>query len=516
MNYLIMAATNKVKVIRPQDGYQMNFLASPADIVIGGGAAGVGKTYSLLLEALRHKDVKGFGSVIFRRTSPQIKAEGALWDTSVSIFPMAGGIPRESTLEWQFGETSKLKFSHLEYEKNIFDWQGAQIPMIGFDELTHFSKKMFFYLLTRNRSVCGVKPYVRATCNPDPDSWVAEFIQWWIDQETGFPIPEREGKIRYLIVDGDSYIWGDTQEEVIEKGWYMLQPVVERSGISPHEFIKSVTFISGSIYDNKELLTVNPAYLGNLLAQDKETQAALLNGNWKIVLSDNDIYDYYAFKGCFDNTYEVDREGKYITSDIAMKGSNKFAVGYWEGNCLEDLLIMDKSKGDQVIDGIKGLAKKHRVENRNITFDNDGVGQFVDGFIPGAVEFNNGAKPLPSPENPAKDKKGNPIPENYQNLKTQMYYHSGGKVDRGEMKISERVANMMYDDKMTVRQRFMQERKAIKRDKVDSDGKLRIIPKEQMKVILNNDSPDLMDMFMMRSLFDYKKRVKQSLKGKFF
>src|ERR1700744_6156383 len=118
-----------IKVIKPQPGYQMKALSSSADIVIGGGAAGVGKTFTLLLEPLRHKDVKGFGTVIFRRTSPQIKAEGALWDTSMSIYSnISGANPKESTYEWFFGETSKLKFSHLEYEKNKYDWQGSQIP----------------------------------------------------------------------------------------------------------------------------------------------------------------------------------------------------------------------------------------------------------------------------------------------------------------------------------------------------------------------------------------------------
>ena len=173
----------KIKKIRPQEGYQMDFASSSADIVIGGGAAGVGKTFSLLLEPIRHKDVEGFGSVIFRRTNPQIRNEGGLWDTSESLYHSLGAKPRQTNLEWDFGK-SKLKFSHLEHEKNIYDWQGSQIPLIGFDELTHFTKKMFFYLLTRNRSVCGVNPYVRATCNPDPDSWVADFISWWIDQET--------------------------------------------------------------------------------------------------------------------------------------------------------------------------------------------------------------------------------------------------------------------------------------------------------------------------------------------
>jgi len=496
-------AESNIKYIKPQDGYQLEFAASPADICIGGGAAGVGKTFSLLLEPLRHKDVDGFGSVIFRRTSPQIKNEGGLWDTSMKLYTLAGALPRQSTLEWQFGK-SKLKFSHLEYEKNIYDWQGSQIPFIGFDELTHFSKKMFFYLLTRNRSVCGVNPYVRATCNPDPDSWVAEFISWWIDQETGYAIPERKGVLRYLIVDGENYIWANTKEEVIKAGWHIIGDVVEKSGIDANEFVKSVTFIGGSIYDNKELLRENPAYLGNLLAQDKATQSALLHSNWKVVLSDNDVYDYHAFIGMFNNVKGVKNGTKYVTADIAMKGSNKLIIGGWDDMELIDIDIIDKSNGKQVISAIENMAKSIGCQNINITFDNDGVGSFVDGFIEGAIEFNNGGAPYPNPEKPLKDRKGNILPENYPNLKTQCYYRSGANVEAGNYKISEHVANKMYDDKMTVRQRFIHERKAIKRDKTDMDGKLKIIGKDAMKASLNGESPDIMDMFMMREIFNLK------------
>lgn len=498
----------ETKIIRPQEGYQIKTLSSNADIVIGGGAAGVGKTFSLLLEPLRHKDVKGFGTVCFRRTSPQITSEGALWDTSEQIYSMVRGAnPRRSTLEWEFidnegKKTSKLKFSHLEYEKNIYDWQGSQIPLLEFDELTHFTKKMFFYLLSRNRSVCGVKPYVRATCNPDPDSWVADFIEWWIDQDTGYPIPEREGILRYMVVDGDNYIWGDSKQEVIDKAWYFLKEQVEKSGIKPEHFVKSVTFISGSIYDNKELLSIDPAYLGNLMAQDTETQSILLKGNWKVVINDDDIIDYYAFKGAFDNKYEVKTGKCYITADIAMKGSNKYIPMVWDGMEIIDMAVIDKSNGKQVVDTIETFQKQYKVENRFTVFDNDGVGSFIDGFIPGAIEFNNGSRPYPDPKNPMRDKKGNPIPANYEHLKAQCYYEIGSDINNGKVKISEKVANMMYDNKMTVRQRFMMERKAIKRDGMDMDGKLKLIKKDKMKTMLAGDSPDLMDAMMMRKIFD--------------
>jgi hypothetical protein len=60
---------------------------------------------------------------------------------------------------------------------------------------------------------------------------------------------------------------------------------------------------------------------------------------------------------------------------------------------------------------------------------------------------------------------------------------------------------------MTIRQRFMYERKAIKRVRADHDGKLRIIGKDEMKIKLNGDSPDLMDMLMMREIFELKPKT---------
>ncbi len=487
-------------IIKPQPGYQEIALSSSADIVIGGAAAYVGKTFALLLDPLRHSRVKDFGGVIFRRTSVQIRNEGGLWDTSMKLYPHCKAQPRESSLDWQFPSGVKLSFRHLEYEKNKFDWQGAQIPFLAFDELTHFTETMFFYLLSRNRSSCGIKPYVRATCNPDPESWVFKLIEWWIDTETGFPILERRGIIRYFIKYGENYIWGNSYDEVYEKSKHILDPLITQSGLKHEDFIKSITFVSGSIFDNKEGLKNDPSYPGNLLSQDEDTRKQLLEGCWKPSTSPNDVYDYEAFQGLFDNVKEVDKKGKYITADIAMKGSNKLVVGYWEGKELMDIEVMSRSDGKQVIDLISAVCEFYGVENRYVCYDSDGVGSYVDGFIRGAIPFNGG---IPAIE--IKDPiSGKLIKENYFNLKTQCYYRSGEKVSKGEYKINPKCWQKMYDDKMTVRQRFTHERKAIKRDKIDMDGKLKIIPKEEMKVKLNGESPDLLDMFMMREMFDLK------------
>ncbi|MGB3452940.1 MAG: terminase family protein [Moheibacter sp.] len=500
-----MNGTGTIEEIRPQSGYQLKALSSSADILIGGGAAGVGKTFSLLLEPIRHIANPKFGSVIFRRTSPQIRTEGGLWDASQKLYRrIPNAKPKETILEWKFPSGAKVKFSHMEHENNKFDWQGSEIPMIGFDELTHFSKSMFLYMLSRNRSTCGVKPYIRATCNPDPDSWVAGFIEWWIDQDVhspnyGYPIPERQGVLRYVCVENDNFVWGDTIDEVYQRCKEFIDEQVELSkGLAQvKDFIKSVTFVGGSIYENVELLKIDSGYLGNLNMLPQDEKNRLLGGNWKQVQSDNDIYDYKRFLDIFTNSYvKEDPNRRYITTDIALKGSNKFIVYVWFGNVMKDFYVMDKSKGNEVIDTIKKAAFTWGVSYSNILFDNDGVGQFVDGFIPGAREFNNGSSPLPNNETGEK--------ENYANLKSQCFFHSGDAVNRGEYYIPPEVANKRYDDRFTLKERMIYERKAIKRAKPDSDGKLSVIKKEEMKNYLDGDSPDTQDAFMMRKWFDFK------------
>jgi predicted phage terminase large subunit-like protein len=279
--------------LRPQPGPQEMFLSTSADIAIYGGAAGGGKSYGLLLEGSRHTDIPDFGAVMFRRTSPMITNEGGLWDESNKIYPLLQSKQKETDHSWTFPSGSVVSFSHLQHEKNVLDWQGAQICLICFDELTHFTEKQFFYMLSRNRSTCGVKPYVRATTNPDADSWVAEFISWWIDQETGLPIMERAGKLRYFIRVNDQIKWADDPED-LENDFqviYKALPEDIRETTKREDFIKSVTFIPSNVYDNKKLLATNPQYLANLLALPLVERERLLGGNWKIKATAGKVFN---------------------------------------------------------------------------------------------------------------------------------------------------------------------------------------------------------------------------------
>lgn len=266
--------------VTPQDGPQYEFVSSPADIVIYGGAAGGGKTFGMLIDALRYKNVLGFGAVFFRQHHTQIFNEGGLWDESIKLYGrIKNATPQLGRSRWVFNDStgkavSKINFAHIERDMDLGKWHGSQICGIYFDELTHFTEKTFFYMLSRNRSTCNVVPYVRASCNPDADSWVANFIEWWIDQETGYPIKERSGVLRYMIRRDEQLHWADTPRELYEKfGLYTAEEQSE---------VKSVTFIASTVYDNQILLKNNPSYLANLKALPLVERERLLMGNWKI------------------------------------------------------------------------------------------------------------------------------------------------------------------------------------------------------------------------------------------
>lgn len=258
--------------IYPQAGPQEAFLSSKADIAIFGGSAGSGKSWALLLEALRHPpEVPHFDAVMFRRNTTDLRKPGGLWSETQKICPYAGGIPVNHRLEWKWPGAGTLKLAHLEYENTVLQWHGSQVPLLCFDELTTFTRYQFFYMLSRNRSTTGVRPYVRASCNADAGSWVADLIAWWINQDNGYPIAERSGVIRYFVRGADdALVWFDTRREAM------------RATGQPRDTIKSLTFIAAKLADNPALMRNDPAYLGNLMMLPAVERERLLNGNWKI------------------------------------------------------------------------------------------------------------------------------------------------------------------------------------------------------------------------------------------
>lgn len=507
------------RIIRPQDGYQTQVLISEADIAIGGGAAGAGKSFSLLLDAWKpiiHTNqrkgfpAKNYGALIFRKTYPEIMRQGGLWDESLSLFS-GHAMPVESKTLWRFPGNNRIGFAHLQHEKDILAYQGAQIPMIGFDELTHFSKKAFFYLLSRNRSTCGIKPFVRATCNPDPDSWVAEFIAWWIDQATGFPIPERAGKVRYFVRDDEAFIWGDSKDEVIKLAPHLFE-FAEEKGINPYDMIKSVTFIPGDIYQNKELLRKDPAYLANLMSQDEDTKLRLLQGNWKIRTDSSSLFDFYKIDDSFTNVIDTKRDKHYMIIDHARFGDDLIVIGTWQGWKLLRIDIMYEGDTNDIMKVVHQVRSIYRVPMSQTLIDQDGIG-VKD--VTGCRIFQGGATPH----------KVNRKQQYFKNRRTQCYYYAADKLNDNDILIN--VDNIWLHHEGRVRKinsinikgttheikkMIKEELRVYKRENVDLEQRKQITPKATVKALLGR-SPNFADMIAMRSEMDFipeKKGLKRN------
>ena len=252
----------------PKWAAQEAFLRSRADIVVFGGSAGGGKSAAILMEPLRHIDNPDFSAIIFRRTYGQITQLGGLWDQATKFYPALGGVARRGEMMWVFPSGARIKFAHLQHEDTVHTYMGSALCLIAIDEGTHLTPYQFWYLLSRNRSTCGVRPYVRLSCNPDADSWLAEFLKWWIDEDSGLPLPERAGVLRWFVRVNEALVWADTPEELVEA----------HPGLVP----KSATFVPSRVTDNVVLMQKDPGYLANLMALPPIERGRLLDGNWRV------------------------------------------------------------------------------------------------------------------------------------------------------------------------------------------------------------------------------------------
>lgn len=254
--------------VGPQSGPQFDFISSPASICIYGGSAGSGKTWGGLYDFLRNSKHPGFQGVAFRRIAEDITKPGALWDTAADLYPLFQGRGNKSELEWIFPSGAKLTMAGMKDEKDREKWQGTAVPYIYFDEGTQFLASQFWYMPSRNRSTTGIPGRMRMGCNPDPDSFVRELIDWWIGKD-GFPIMARAGIVRWFIRRGFNLEWADTKEDLIKRFGTDQEP-------------KSLTFIPSTIYHNRILMEKDPGYISNLKALNYVDRMQLLEGNWNV------------------------------------------------------------------------------------------------------------------------------------------------------------------------------------------------------------------------------------------
>lgn len=478
---------------------QTDMLASTADITIGGGSRGGGKSYVLLMNSLYDITNPNFRAIIFRKDLDDLSD---IIDTSHELYDEYGTYNRaKNDMTWNFNNGGWLTFTYhnMEYADFHDRYQGKQYPYIAIDEVTQMSYKKFKVLTMSNRNAYGIRNRIFGTCNPDPDSWVAKFIEWWIDQDTGLPIPERAGKVRYCTMTGDDVsqvVWGDSREEVFEKCkadiMAMWRPEFNEFGDPKDLFIKSVAFVPAKLSDNKALMASDPAYLANLYNQDEETRARYLDGNWKYKAAGDDIIKIEHMEKFYGNAEQLGDQMHYMTCDAAFDGGDKCVFWLWIGNHIADVEACSKD-AKATVQFARELMDRWRVREDHFAYDLIGTGQVFKGFFPKAIPFN------------AKEAVENKYKGMYYNLKAQCFTYFADHIKDGTYSISPYVLEKRFSGKnyknKTVRELLNEERRCIR---FREDDPTRVIDKtKEMKRIIHR-SPDWIEAATIREVFNIK------------
>lgn len=461
-------------------------------------------SFSLLLESLNDVKNKNFKAVIFRKEIDDLQN---IVDESSRIFSEFGEYNKsKNDMTWNLLNGGSIKFNYYSdaYEDFKIRFQGKQFTYIGIDEITHIEYNKFKYLITCNRNAYGLRNRFWGTCNPDPDSWVAKFIDWWIDEE-GYPIPERNGQVRYCFMDGDdvsTIYWGDTRDEVYEQCRSIIdkymKPEYAEYGSPQDLFIKSVSFVEAKLSDNKKLMKSDPTYLANLANQGEEQRARDLDGNWKYKSLGDDLIKIPNMEAFFSNAFQYDDNHRRASCDVAFDGGDNLVLWLWVGNHIQDIFTCSSSS-KMAMQSVKNKLEEWGVMEEDFTYDLSGIGQSFKGFFPRAVPFNNR-------ESVDEKYKGQ-----YDNIKSQCAYLFYQALNNLNISINPDLLSLKFSGRsykdLSLRDILMNERKAIKKDINNTDKGFCIIKKLDMKKIVGH-SPDFIEALVMKFIFNIKHKHK--------
>ena len=276
---------------------------------------------------------------------------------------------------------------------------------------------------------------------------------------------------------------------------YKLQPKMLGTCNPSKNWVYNQFYIkqkNGTIETDKKFIQALPqdnphlpaSYLESLLSLDENSKQRLYYGNWEYDNDPSKLIDFDKIQNVFTNEF-VEGGQMYISADVARFGSDKMVICVWSGFKVIEIVSLNKSSIIEIAQLIRSLATKYQVPMANVIIDEDGVGGGVVDMLKGCKGFVNNSRAL--------------LVENqvvqYQNLKTQCYF---------------KLAELIQSDKIfinckeqTIIDEITKELEMVKRDKIDSDGKLQIISKEKVKASIGR-SPDYSDALMMRMYFCFE------------
>ena len=495
---------NPLKIIA-QRGCQEKFLASSSDITIFGGSRGGSKSFSLLMESLKDIYNPYYNSILLRNEKDDLLD---LINTSYILYGQMGQYNKSiSDMTWYFKNGGKLKFSYLADSYDDFKkrFQGKQYSFIGIDEITHCSYEKFKYLITCNRNAYGIRNRFYGTCNPDPDSWVRKFIDWWIGED-GLPIDERDGIMRYCFMEGDSpdsIYWGNTPEEVYNQCKHIIDPLwkdaYEELGFNKVTmYVKSVTFIQGRLEENIKLIASDPNYAANLSQQNEEQRARDLEGNWNFKATGDDLIKMSDMDRFYSAPAQIEKGIRYVSADIAFEGGDFCVMWLWIDLHIKDVFVMrENSASTETL--FKAKLDEWGVREENVIYDYWGVGQAISGHVKRAIKFTGTQKPERQFE------------KSYKNVKSQCAEMLAHYIQDGKISIEPRLLDLKFSgkkgkyQKVPLKDILMKERKCIRHKDNSNIGGFELINKDGMIKAVGY-SPDFFESLIYRMYFEINKK----------
>lgn len=261
----IVKEGTKGRIWLPNPGPQLDAFFTEADETFYGGEAGGGKTSLLAGLALTEHS----RSLILRRTNKE--AEGLVDEFEQIIGNREGYNGQRST--WRIdGRVIDLGGCQLEVDKQKY--KGRPHDLIGFDEVSDFTRSQYTFITAWNRSSDpGQRCRIVATGNPPTTAeglWVLERWAAWLDPK--HPNPAKPGELRW-------YTMGEEGKEI------------EVDGPGPHMihgeevYARSRTFIRARLSDNPDLAATD--YAATLAALPEEYRQAYRDGRFDLALQDS-------------------------------------------------------------------------------------------------------------------------------------------------------------------------------------------------------------------------------------
>lgn len=326
-------------IFEPNPGPQTEFLSSPEQEVLYGGAAGGGKSYAMLADPVRNFNNPFAKQLLVRRSTEELRE---LITTSKLLYPRA--IPGIKFLErdktWVAPSGATLWMSYLDADDDVMRYQGQAFTWIGFDELTQWPTPYAWdYLRSRLRTTttANLKLYQRATTNPGGPG------HHWVKKMFYDPAPPGEPFWATSLETGDviTFPKGHSREG---------QPLFKRR------------FIPATLFDNP-YLSEDGMYEANLLSLPEHKRRQLLEGDWDV--NEGAAFPEFSRKFHVIDPFEIpDNWTKFRACDYGY-GSHTavlwFAVTPSEQLVVYRELYVSKVTASDLADMILELERNERV-----------------------------------------------------------------------------------------------------------------------------------------------------------